>query len=162
MKIYILINKISYKNNLVYKILHKTLTGEKPLLISFDKVDGFSRIYSGTRYLALFGSENYNIIFDGIKYLIGVKIGTIFLICHNYANVCWLMQFFTFKKKKLIFHNFIILIKSVWNEDKNKYSHNIFSEKGLYVSANSNNKQVSASVINATLWLNWCFCRNWY
>ena len=28
--------------------------------------------------------------------------------------------------KKLTFHNVIILIKSVWNEDKNKYYHNIF------------------------------------
>ena len=53
--------------------------------------------------------------------------------------------------KKLTFHNVIILIKSVWNEDKNRYYHNIFSEKGLYVPANSNNKQVCASVINTTL-----------
>ena len=31
----------------------------KPLRIRFDKIDGFFRIYDGTRYLILFGSENY-------------------------------------------------------------------------------------------------------
>ena len=36
-------------------------------------------------------------------------------------------------KKILIFHNVIILIKSVVNKNKNKYYYNIFLEKGLYI-----------------------------
>ena len=35
----------------------KTLIGSKSLRIRFDKIDGFIRIYGGTRYLTLFGSE---------------------------------------------------------------------------------------------------------
>ena len=31
----------------------------EPLRITFDKIDGFFRIYDGTRYLILFGSEIY-------------------------------------------------------------------------------------------------------
>ena len=34
-------------------------------------------------------------------------------------------------EKILTFHNFIILIKSVVNKNKNNYYYNIFSEKGL-------------------------------
>ena len=35
-------------------------------------------------------------------------------------------------EKILTFHNVIILIKSVVNNDKNNYYYNIFLEKGLY------------------------------
>ena len=35
-------------------------------------------------------------------------------------------------EKLLTFHIFIILIKSVVNQDKNNYYHNIFLEKGSY------------------------------
>ena len=54
----ILIDEISYKNILVYNISCKSLIGSRPLCIRFDKIDGFIRIYDGTRYLMLFGSEN--------------------------------------------------------------------------------------------------------
>ena len=36
---------------------YKTLTGAKPLRIGLDKIDGFIRVYDGTRYLVLFGDE---------------------------------------------------------------------------------------------------------
>ena len=36
-----LLDEKSYKNNLAYDILYKTLIGVKTLHISFDKVDGF-------------------------------------------------------------------------------------------------------------------------
>ena len=45
----------------------------KPLHIRFDKVDGFIRVYDGTRYLVLFGDEKCGFIYNRIKYLIGVK-----------------------------------------------------------------------------------------
>ena len=35
-------------------------------------------------------------------------------------------------EKLLTFHNVIILIKSVFNENKNHFYYNIFLEKGLY------------------------------
>ena len=49
--------KKSYKDILVYYMSYKILIGAKPLGIRFDKLDGFIRIYYGTRYLVLFGSE---------------------------------------------------------------------------------------------------------
>ena len=48
------------KNTLLYNILYKTLTGAKPFRIRFNKVDGFIRIYDGTRYLVLLGGEKYD------------------------------------------------------------------------------------------------------
>ena len=41
--------------------------------LRFDKIDRFIRIYDGTRYLVLFGSENYGAIYKGIRYLISLK-----------------------------------------------------------------------------------------
>ena len=32
----------------------------------------------------------------------------------------------------MTFHNLIILIKSVWNKDKNNYRYNIFLERASY------------------------------
>ena len=37
--------------------------GAKPLHIGFNKIDGFIKIYDGTRYLVLFGHERYDAIF---------------------------------------------------------------------------------------------------
>ena len=34
--------------------------------LKFDKIDGFVRDYDGTRYLALFGSEKYDFIYNRI------------------------------------------------------------------------------------------------
>ena len=53
----ILIDEKSYENVLVYSILYKTLIGAKPIRIRLDKVDGFVKVYDGTRYLVLFGPE---------------------------------------------------------------------------------------------------------
>ena len=50
----ILIDKKSHDNTLLYNVSYKTLIGTKPLLISFDKINGFIRVYDGTRYLVLF------------------------------------------------------------------------------------------------------------
>ena len=47
----------SYKNILVYNIVYKSLVDFKPLRIRFDKIDGFIRIYDGTRYLVLIRNE---------------------------------------------------------------------------------------------------------
>ena len=52
----------SVENILVYGISYKPLIGVKPLRIRFDRVDGFIRVYDGTRYLLLFRSEKYDAI----------------------------------------------------------------------------------------------------
>ena len=60
----ILIDEKSHKNILIYDISYITLIGSKPLRIRFDKTDGFIKIYDGTRYLILFGSEKYDAIYS--------------------------------------------------------------------------------------------------
>ena len=40
-----------------------------------------------TRYLALFGSEKYDYIYNKIRYLINVKSVITYVIYHNYANI---------------------------------------------------------------------------
>ena len=64
------IDEKSYGSILVYNISYKTLFSAKPLRIRFDKVDGFIIAYDGTRYLVLFGSEKYNLIYNRIRCLI--------------------------------------------------------------------------------------------
>ena len=54
----VLVDEKSYENILVNNILCKNLVVAKPLLIRFNKIDEFIRVYDGTRYLVLFGSEN--------------------------------------------------------------------------------------------------------
>ena len=60
-------------------IFHIKLIGWKPLRIRFDKIDGFIRIYTGTRNLTLFGSEKHGAIYDKIRYLISLKGGTTYI-----------------------------------------------------------------------------------
>ena len=46
----------------MYNTSYKNLTGAKPLCIKFDKGNWFIRDYGGTKYLALFGLETYDLI----------------------------------------------------------------------------------------------------
>ena len=48
--------------------------------IRFDKIEGFIKIYDGTRYLTLFGSEKYGAIYDRIRYLVSLKIGIKYIL----------------------------------------------------------------------------------
>ena len=82
----ILINEKSYDNILIYKILYKNLIAPKPLRIRFDEMDGFIRVYDGTKYLVLFVNEKYDSIYNRIRYLISVKSGITYIISHNYAK----------------------------------------------------------------------------
>ena len=61
--------------------------GAKPLRIRFDEANGFIRIYDGTRHLVLFGPEKHDVIFNRIRYLIGVKSGITYVISHYYAKI---------------------------------------------------------------------------
>ena len=62
----ILIDKKPHENILIYDISYKTLIDLKPLRIRFNKIDEFTRIYDGTRYFTLFGSEKYEAIYNRI------------------------------------------------------------------------------------------------
>ena len=46
------------------------MIGAKPMLITFDKVDLFIRVYDVTRYLVLFGPGKYDAIYNRNRYLI--------------------------------------------------------------------------------------------
>ena len=63
-----LLNEKSYENISIYDVSYKTLIGAKPLHIMFDKVDGFTRDYNGTKCLSLFGFGKCNVIFNRIRY----------------------------------------------------------------------------------------------
>ena len=43
----------------MYNISYKTLTGTKPLPIRFNKIDGFIRVYVGTKNLVLLEGKRY-------------------------------------------------------------------------------------------------------
>ena len=82
----ILIYKI-YENILIYKNSYKSLIDSKPLRIRFDKIDGFIRVYDGTKYLVLFGSKKYYFIYNRIRYLVSVKVRITYVTSHNYAKI---------------------------------------------------------------------------
>ena len=88
--------------------------------------------YDGTRYLVLFGGENYESIYNTIRCVIRVKSDIIYDISLNYEKVkddsC---DYFPLEKT-LTIHNVIILIPSIFNKDKNNYYYNIFLEKCSY------------------------------
>ena len=54
--------------------------------IRFDKVNGFIRVYDGTRYLTLFELRKYCVIFNRIRYLIGVKSGIKYVILYDFIR----------------------------------------------------------------------------
>ena len=74
---------------LVYNMSYKSLIGSKPLHIrfNFDKINGFVRVYNGTKYLVLFGAEKYGSIYNRIRYLIGVNSSITYVFSHNYVRV---------------------------------------------------------------------------
>ena len=66
---------------------YKSVIDSTPLLIRLNKIDGFVRVYDGTRYLLLFGSEKNDYIYNMIRYLMSVKSGIAYIISHNYAKI---------------------------------------------------------------------------
>ena len=100
--------------------------------IKFDKIDGFFRIYGGTRYLTLFASENYDAIYNKIRYLVSLESSIKYIFSHCFVKIK-VDSYDSFPiEKRLTLHNAIILIKSVLNKDKNHYHYKIFLEKCLY------------------------------
>ena len=102
---------------MIYDISYETLIDPKPLRIRFDKIDSFTRVYDGTRYLTLLGSEKYDAIYNRNMYLIIQHIFFFSLFCKNQSQFLW---FFAYRKI-LTLHNVIIHIESVLNKEKCLY-----------------------------------------
>ena len=117
---------------MIYDISYKTLIDSKPLRIRFFKVDGIVRIYDGTRYLTLFGSEKCEAIYNRIRYLISKKSGITYIFSHYFAKIKVDSYDSLPIEKRLTFHNVIIHIKSVLNKDKNHQYYKIFLGKCSY------------------------------
>ena len=92
----------------------------------FDQVDGFTRNYNGTTYLALCGSEKYNTSFSGITYLIRPKSGTPYVVSHNYGKIKIDSDNDLPLEKTFSLHNAAILIKPVFHKNKNQQYYNVF------------------------------------
>ena len=95
------VEKKWYKNILVYNISDKSLIAAKPLCIRFNKVDGSIRVSDGTRYLALFGPDNCDATYNGIRYVKKryQKSSTLMGFFQLFKNQNWFMWFFTSRKK---------------------------------------------------------------
>ena len=73
---------------MIYDISCKPLIDWKPLCITFDQVDGCSRIYDGTRYLTLFGSEEYEAIYNRIRYfIISLQSSITYIFLHYFEKI---------------------------------------------------------------------------
>ena len=99
----------------------------KPFRITFDRIEGFIRVYIWTRYLVLFVSEKYDFIYNRNIYLIEVKKGIIYIISNNYAKIKVVLYDPLPLEKIMTFNNLIILIKSVFNKNKNNIIKIIYS-----------------------------------
>ena len=116
----ILIDEKLHVNILIYNISYKTLIDSKHLRIRFSKIDGFIKIYDGTKYLVLLGPEKCGAIYNKIisykpkkwhhiyfsQYFVKIKVDS-----YDPLPI----------EKKLTLHNVVIYIKSVLNKDKNHY-----------------------------------------
>ena len=122
----ILIAEKLHESTLIYDISFKTLFGPKPFRIRFDKIDGFMRVYGGTRYLVLLGLKKIDVIYNRIRYLINLKIGITYTFSHYYAKIKVDSHDSLPIENILTLHNVIILIKS------KSLGYKIFLEKYLY------------------------------
>ena len=93
--------------------------------IRFFKIDGIIRIYDGTRYLTLFGSEKYEAIYNRIRYFISQKSGVTYIFSHYFAKIKFDSYCSLLIEKRLTLYNVIIHIKSVPNNDKNDYCYRL-------------------------------------
>ena len=92
----------------------------------------FYTTYDVTRYFVLLGSEKHNSIYDRIRYLISLKSCITHIISYNYATIKVDSYNSLPLGKTMTLRNVIILVKSVWNKDRNNYYYDIFLEKASY------------------------------
>ena len=110
------------KNILIYDISYKTFLGLKPLVVRFDQIDEFIKIYDGIRYLVLFCFRLYDAIYKRIRHLISKKHAITDSTNHNISRIRIDSYSFLPIDETLTFHNVIKHIKSVVvNKNKNNY-----------------------------------------
>ena len=126
-----MINKKSYDNILVHNIPYKNLIA-KYLRIRFHKIDGFIKVYDGTRYLVFLGSGKYNSIHNRVRYIISAKSGISYIISHNYTKAKVDSYDFLPLEKAITFHDVVVLTKSVFDNDKNNCYYNILLKNVSY------------------------------
>ena len=95
--------------------------GSKSLRIRFYKIDGCISIYDRTRYLTLFSSENYDAIYDRIRYHKSLKHGMTYIYSHYFSKVKVDSYDSLPIEKILTFDIVIIHIISVLNKNENHY-----------------------------------------
>ena len=109
----VLVDEKPHENVLICDISYETLIGPKPLQTEFDKIDRLIRIEDGTRYLTLFGFENYDAIYNRTRYFVSLKSSITYTFSHYFAKTkvdfCDSLPI----EKRLTLHNLIILINSV-------------------------------------------------
>ena len=91
------------------------------MCITFNKIDGFTRISDRARYLTLFGPGKYDAIYDRIRYLISLKSGIKYILSPYFAKIKVDSYNSLPIEKRLTLHNAIMHIKSVLNKYKNHY-----------------------------------------
>ena len=111
-----------------------TKLGGKYLRVRFDQVDLFIIVYDGTRYLVLFSSEKYDAIHNRIRFLISQKSGITYIISQNYVRIKIDLNDSLPIEITLTLHNVIILIKSVFNKNRNLLLYYILRK--MFVSIN--------------------------
>ena len=105
----ILLEEKSYKFFLIYNISYKTYTGSKPLGIWLDNIDGFIKIYDGTRYLVLFVLKDMMKIMIGLIYIISEKSDTSYIISQVLQNKKDSYNTLPLEKS-MTYHDVVILI----------------------------------------------------
>ena len=120
----ILIDEKSYINILIYDISYKNLIGPKFLRIRFDKTEAFITTSDGTRYLTLFGSEEY-VIYNRITHVISLKSN----ITYIFYSYDFIDSYDSSSIGKILTLHIIIPIKLVINKDKHHCYYIIFLEK---------------------------------
>ena len=79
--------------------------GARPLCIRFDKIDGFIKIYNGTRYLVLFAPRICDTIYDKIRDLIIDKMALGLVLVMILVKSVLIYVILYEKKKALTFYN---------------------------------------------------------
>ena len=124
----IIIDEKSHENILIYDVSYKILIDSKPLRITFNKINGFIKIYDGTKYLTLLGSQKYDTMI--IKYRRSLKSDIAYILYHYFAKIKVDSDDFLPIEKRSFLHiiilntkylHVIIRIKPVINKDKNHY-----------------------------------------
>ena len=115
---------------MIFDISYKTLIGSKPLCIRSNKADRFIRAYDGSRDLVLIGSEQYDAIYNSIRFIISHKSAITYVF--SYVKIKNDLHGSLPQEKTLTLHNILSVIKSVFNKDQSHYYHYIFLEESSY------------------------------